>query len=119
MGIILSQRRLRLFREVEINVDYLAVTAACLMIRAKDFAEIGGFNEELTVAFNDVDLCLKEYEKGQNNVWLHGAELYHFESQSRGYENTPEKQARFEKKPSIWKTLGQAILRMIRIIIRI
>ena len=63
----------------------------------QDFAEIGGFNEELTVAFNDVDLCLKEYEKGQNNVWLHGAELYHFESQSRGYENTPEKQARFEK----------------------
>ncbi|MDT2638929.1 glycosyltransferase family 2 protein [Enterococcus dongliensis] len=85
------------FGKLEINVDYLAVTAACLMIRAKDFAEIGGFNEELTVAFNDVDLCLKEYEKGHNNVWLHGVELYHFESQSRGYENTPEKQARFEK----------------------
>lgn len=85
------------FGKLEINVDYLAVTAACMMIRAKDFAEIGGFNEELTVAFNDVDLCLKEYEKGHNNVWLHGAELYHFESQSRGYENTPEKQARFEK----------------------
>ncbi|MDT2599275.1 glycosyltransferase family 2 protein [Enterococcus hulanensis] len=85
------------FGKLEINVDYLAVTAACMMIRAKDFIEIGGFNEELTVAFNDVDLCLKEYEKGHNNVWLHGAELYHFESQSRGYENTPEKQARFEK----------------------
>lgn len=85
------------FGKLEINVDYLAVTAACLMIRAKDFTEIGGFNEELTVAFNDVDLCLKEYEKGHNNVWLHGVELYHFESQSRGYENTPEKQARFEK----------------------
>lgn len=85
------------FGKLEINVDYLAVTAACLMLRAVDFAEIGGFNEELTVAFNDVDLCLKEYEKGHNNVWLHGVELYHFESQSRGYENTPEKQARFEK----------------------
>lgn len=85
------------FGKLEINVDYLAVTAACLMIRAKDFAKIGGFNEELTVAFNDVDLCLKEYERGHNNVWLHGVELYHFESQSRGYENTPEKQARFEK----------------------
>lgn len=85
------------FGKLEINVDYLAVTAACLMIRAEDFAEVGGFNEELTVAFNDVDLCLKEYKKGHNNVWLHGVELYHFESQSRGYENTPEKQARFEK----------------------
>ncbi|MDT2769690.1 glycosyltransferase family 2 protein [Enterococcus pseudoavium] len=85
------------FGKLEINVDYLAVTAACLMIRAEDFVEIGGFDEELTVAFNDVDLCLKEYEAGHNNVWLHGVELYHFESQSRGYENTPEKQARFEK----------------------
>lgn len=85
------------FGKLEINVDYLAVTAACQMIRAKDFAELNGFDEELTVAFNDVDLCLREYEKGHNNVWLHGAELYHFESQSRGYENTPEKQARFEK----------------------
>lgn len=85
------------FGKLEINVDYLAVTAACLMIRAKDFAELKGFDEELTVAFNDVDLCLREYEKGHNNVWLHGVELYHFESQSRGYENTPEKQARFEK----------------------
>lgn len=85
------------FGKLEINVDYLAVTAACMMIRAKDFIEIGGFNEELTVAFNDVDLCLKEYEKGHNNVWLHAVELYHFESQSRGYENTPEKQARFDK----------------------
>lgn len=85
------------FGKLEINVDYLAVTAACMMIRAKDFSELGGFNEELTVAFNDVDLCLREYEKGHNNVWLHGAELYHFESQSRGYENTPEKLERFKK----------------------
>ena len=83
------------FGKLEINVDYLAVTAACMMIRAKDFSELGGFNEELTVAFNDVDLCLREYERGHDNVWLHGAELYHFESQSRGYENTPEKLERF------------------------
>lgn len=83
------------FGKLEINVDYLAVTAACMMVRAKDFSELGGFNEELTVAFNDVDLCLREYERGHDNVWLHGAELYHFESQSRGYENTPEKLERF------------------------
>ncbi|MGM0239190.1 glycosyltransferase family 2 protein [Enterococcus sp. AZ103] len=84
------------FGKLEINVNYLAVTAACMMMRAKDFSELGGFNEELTVAFNDVDLCLREYEAGHDNVWLHGAELYHFESQSRGYENTPEKLERFE-----------------------
>lgn len=85
------------FGKLEINVDYLAVTAACMMIRAKDFSELNGFDEDLTVAFNDVDLCLREYEKGHDNVWLHGAELYHFESQSRGYENTPEKLERFKK----------------------
>lgn len=85
------------FGKLEINVDYLAVTAACMMIRAKDFSKLNGFDEELTVAFNDVDLCLREYEKGHDNVWLHGVELYHFESQSRGYENTPEKLERFKK----------------------
>lgn len=85
------------FGKLEINVNYSAVTAACLMIRAKDFHELNGFNEELTVAFNDVDLCLREQALGRDNLFLHGVELFHFESQSRGYENTPEKQARFEK----------------------
>ena len=91
------------------------------MIRAKDFAELKGFDEELTVAFNDVDLCLREYEKGHNNVWLHGVELYHFESQSRGYrKHTPKSKLGLKRKPSkAWKRLGQAILKMIRIIIRI
>ncbi|MCJ0588466.1 glycosyltransferase, partial [Enterococcus cecorum] len=77
------------FGKLEINVNYLAVTAACCMIRKADFELLGGFEEELTVAFNDVDLCLREYETGHDNVWLHGVELYHYESQSRGYENTP------------------------------
>lgn len=85
------------FGKLEINVNYLAVTAACCMIRKSDFEKLGGFEEKLTVAFNDVDLCLREYEAGHDNVWLHGVELYHYESQSRGYENTPEKQARFEQ----------------------
>ena len=85
------------FGKLEINVNYLAVTAACCMIRKADFEQLGGFEEELTVAFNDVDLCLREYEAGHDNVWLHGVELYHYESQSRGYENTPEKQERFNK----------------------
>lgn len=85
------------FGKLEINVNYSAVTAACLMIRAQDFATLNGFNEELTVAFNDVDLCLREQALGRNNLFVHEVELFHFESQSRGYENTPEKQARFEK----------------------
>lgn len=85
------------FGKLEINVNYLAVTAACCMIRKADFDQLGGFEEELTVAFNDVDLCLREYDAGHDNVWLHGVELYHYESQTRGYENTPEKKARFDQ----------------------
>ncbi|MDH6364557.1 glycosyltransferase involved in cell wall biosynthesis [Enterococcus sp. PF1-24] len=95
------------YGKLEINVDYLAITAACLMVKKADFDQVGGFDEELTVAFNDVDLCLKIYELGRNNIWLHGVELFHFESQSRGYENTPEKQARFQKETATMETRWQ------------
>jgi len=74
-----------------------AVTAACMMLRKEVFKELGGFDEELSVAFNDVELCLKIREKGYLIVYTPYAELYHHESLSRGYENTQEKQARFLK----------------------
>lgn len=85
------------FGRLEINCNYSAVTAACMMVKVSDFEMVSGFNENLTVAFNDVDLCLKLLEKGKRNVWLHGVELYHFESKSRGLENTVEKQKRFSE----------------------
>ncbi len=73
-----------------------AVTAACLVIRKKVYEEIGGIDEEnLTVAFNDVDFCLRLQEAGYRNVWTPYALLYHHESVSRGYENTQDKQRRF------------------------
>ncbi|EGP5412917.1 glycosyltransferase family 2 protein [Enterococcus faecium] len=83
------------FGRLVIDVNYLAVTAACMMVKAIDFNAVNGFDETLEVAFNDVDLCLKVYELGRYNVYAHQAELYHFESKSRGYEDTPEKQRRF------------------------
>ena len=74
-----------------------AVTAACLVVRRTIFEEIGGFDEEnFAVAFNDVDLCLRLRERGYRNLWTPHAELYHWESASRGYEDTPEKQRRFK-----------------------
>ena len=73
-----------------------AVTAACLVVRKDLYLEVGGLNEiDLTVAFNDVDFCLKLLEKGYRIVWTPYAELYHHESATRGYEETPEKQRRF------------------------
>ncbi|OEG11399.1 glycosyl transferase family 2 [Enterococcus ureasiticus] len=84
------------FGRLYLDVDYLAVTAACVLVKKVDFEMVGGFDEEFTIAFNDVDLCMKVYELGRYNVWAHQAELYHFESKSRGYENTPEKITRFD-----------------------
>ncbi|WP_167402272.1 glycosyltransferase family 2 protein [Aeromonas rivipollensis] len=76
--------------------NYSAVTAACLLIRKEIFDAVDGLDEEhLKVAFNDVDFCLKVREAGYRNLWTPHAELYHYESISRGAEDSPEKIARF------------------------
>ncbi len=73
-----------------------AVTGACLVISRSKFLQVGGLNEvDLKIACNDVDLCLKLLKKGYRNVWTPYAELYHHESATRGYEDSPEKKARF------------------------
>ena len=73
-----------------------AVTAACMMIRRNVWKEVGGLDETFQVAFNDVDLCMRIRQAGYLIVWTPYAELYHYESKSRGYDDTPEKQQRFE-----------------------
>ncbi|NQZ87238.1 MAG: glycosyltransferase [Colwellia sp.] len=78
--------------------NYSAVTAACMAVRKTVFNDVKGFNEEdLTVSFNDVDLCLKIKEKGYRNLWTPYAEMIHHESISRGSEDTPEKKIREAK----------------------
>lgn len=72
-----------------------AVTAACLVVRRKVYEQVGGLDEKLAVAFNDIDFCLRLGAAGYRNLWTPFAELYHHESASRGLEDTPEKQARF------------------------
>jgi GT2 family glycosyltransferase len=71
-----------------INVirNYSAVTAAAMMIRKDLFEKVGGFNEDLAVCYNDVDLCLRLRENGYLIVYTPYAELYHYESVSKGYE---------------------------------
>lgn len=75
--------------------DFLGVTAACLLVSRAVFEEVGGLDETLKVAFNDVDFCLKVHHAGYRNVWTPYAELVHHESVTRGHEDTPEKQKRF------------------------
>ena len=73
-----------------------AVTGACLMVRKEYYLKAGGFSEDLAAAFNDVDFCLKLRKAALLNVFTPYAELYHYESKSCGYEDTPEKQKRFQ-----------------------
>lgn len=73
------------------------MTAACLVVRRSVYEEVGGLDEQLHVAFNDVDFCLRVQARGYRNLWTPYAELYHHESASRGYETTPEKWARFQQ----------------------
>ena len=75
---------------------FSAVTGACLVVRKDLYTKHGGLNEvDLKVSCNDVDLCLRLRESGLRNVWTPYAELYHHESATRGYEDTPEKKERF------------------------
>ena len=80
-----------------------AVTAACMMVKKSDFDAVGGLDETFQVAFNDIDLCMKFVAAGKKIVFTPYAELYHYESKSRGLEDTPEKQFRFDKEISRFK----------------
>lgn len=76
--------------------DMSAVTAACLLMKREVFEQAGGFTEELAVAFNDVDLCLKVRNNGYLIVYDPYAKLYHMESKTRGAEDSKEKVRRFQ-----------------------
>ena len=91
--------------------DYSAVTAACMLVKKSAFDEVGGLTEELAVAFNDIDFCMKLREAGYLIVYNPYAELYHYESKSRGLEDTPEKVARFNKEMQIFERRWPDILR--------
>ena len=75
--------------------DVSAVTAACVMIRRDVWDQVGGLDETFKVAFNDVDLCMRIRQAGYLIVFTPYAELYHYESKSRGADTDPEKRERF------------------------
>lgn len=77
--------------------DFSAVTAACMMSKRKIYEEVGYMDEDMPVAFNDLDFCLKIRQAGKLIVYDPFVEVTHYESKTRGYEDTPEKVARFEK----------------------
>ncbi len=75
--------------------DMSAVTAACLLVSKRIYDEVRGLDESFAVAFNDVDFCLRVRDAGYRNVWTPFAELYHYESATRGSDMAADKYQRF------------------------
>lgn len=85
------------FGELSMTRSVSAVTGACLAVRRAVFFEVRGFNEDMKVAFNDIDLCLRLGDHGYRVVWTPFAELFHLECATRGLDSvSAEKQAIFE-----------------------
>ena len=85
--------------------DYMAVTGACLMTKTELYRAAGGLDEaKFAVAYNDVDYCLKLWQKGLLNVYTPRAEAYHYESKSRGLDTTPENAARYAREKANFYT---------------
>ncbi|MEX1188179.1 MAG: glycosyltransferase family 2 protein [Bacteroidia bacterium] len=86
------------FMRPHLTQELSAVTGACLLVRSEVFRAVNGLDETLfAIAYNDVDFCLKVKSLGLKNIYCPNAVLYHHESKSRGYEDTPEKLLRFQR----------------------
>ena len=83
-----------MFRAATVQ-DFSAVTGACLLVKTSVWDEVGGLDEAFAVAFNDVDFCVRVREAGYTNVFTPFAQLYHYESKSRGLDESPAKRKRF------------------------
>ena len=99
------------FSRLKIIQNLSAVTGACIVVEKKLYQEVNGLEEQnLRVAFNDVDFCLKLLECGYRNLWTPYVELYHHESLSRGAEDNPKKIKRFNKEVRYMKNKWENIL---------
>lgn len=93
------------------QMNYSAVTAACMMMKRSVFESLNGFEEQLAVAFNDVDLCLRTVASGQLVVYNPYVELRHYESKSRGAEDSEEKVRRFQNEIEFMRTRWESLLK--------
>ena len=92
------------FARAALTQNLSAVTAACLLVRREVFEKVGGLDDQnLEVAFNDIDLCLRIREMGYSILFTPFAELYHYESKSRGSDMAPDKIERFKKEIAYMK----------------
>ena len=91
------------FSRLDVVQNYCAVTGACMMVSKELYDAVGGLDEQFVVAYNDIDFCLKVRELGKRNLFTPFAELYHYESKSRGYDSQDEnKIKRLQKESDIF-----------------
>lgn len=88
------------FSRLDVVQNYCAVTGACMMVSKELYDAVGGLDEQFVVAYNDIDFCLKVRELGKRNLFTPFAELYHYESKSRGYDSQDESKVRRLQKES-------------------
>lgn len=111
MFVNMPQDRSGYLHKASLQMDYSAVTAACMMMKRSLFEQLGGFEERLSVAFNDVDLCLRANEAGYLVVYDPYVCLRHYESKSRGAEDSPEKVRRFQEEIEFMRTRWEKLLK--------
>lgn len=99
----LKRGELGYFGRAALHQSFSAVTGAALMIKKSIYEQVGGLDEKLPVAFNDIDFCLRVREAGYRNVWTPYAEMIHHESATRGSDTTPQKKARAEQENLLMK----------------
>ncbi len=91
---LLSVENARAHGALELDTNYLAVTGACLMVARSKYEQVGGLDESFAVAYNDVDFCAKLHDAGYRNVVVPRARLFHYESKTRGADDTSAKRER-------------------------
>ena len=90
--------------------NVMAVTGACLMMRKALFEKLGGLDENFAVSLNDVDLCVRAWKAGYVNVFTPFAELYHYESVSRGLDDSGEKAERYNRESEAFREKWKEVL---------
>ena len=91
--------------------ELCAVTAACMMTRRSTFLEVGGFDEQFAVAYNDIDYCMRLRRAGYRVIFTPYAELTHWEMKSRGREDDPGRIRRFREEEAMFQQRWQEELR--------
>lgn len=98
------------FCRAALEQDYSCVTAACMVVKRETFEAVGGFDESLPVAFNDVDLCIRIRQTGARIVWTPSVEMYHHESLSLGQPDSPARRDQFMQDVRVMRERWKQVL---------